>query len=205
MVGRLDDKKLLTINGVGTSPQFSILKNISVDSITLQTTESGIGPSDHTSFYLKDMPVLHFFSGLHTDYHKPSDDADKINFAGMESIFKFSLALVDSLDDLPQIAFTKTKDNSHSSGSSASSFKVTLGIMPGYAYSGKGVKVEDVSEGKPAKKAGLIKDDIVVQLGKFVVDDMQQYMKALGQFSKGDKTTVKVLRNGKPMSFKVQF
>jgi len=205
MVGRLDDKKLLTINGVGTSPQFSVLKNINVDSLTLQTTEGGIGPSDHTSFYLKDIPVLHFFSGIHGDYHKPGDDADKINFSGMESIFKFSLALVDSLDEIPQIAFTKTKDNSHSSGSAASPFKVTMGIVPGYAYSGKGLKIDGVSEGKPAQKAGLQKEDIVIQMGKLVINDIDDYMKALGQFQKGEKVRVKVLRSGKPMNFKVQF
>jgi aminopeptidase YwaD len=156
MVGRLDEKKLLTINGVGTSPQFSVLKNISVDNLMLQTTEGGIGPSDHTSFYLKDIPVLHFFTGIHSDYHKPGDDAAKINFDGMESVMKFSLALIDSLNKAPQIAFTKTKDNVHSSGSTSQSrFKVTLGIVPAYAYEGKGLKVDGVSEGKPAQKAGL--------------------------------------------------
>jgi aminopeptidase YwaD len=206
MVGRLDEnQKTLTVNGVGTSPQFNIVKNIQIDSLTIQTTESGIGPSDHTSFYLKDIPVLHFFSGIHSDYHKPSDDADKINFAGMEIIFKYSIALIDSLNNFQKITFTKTKDNVHNSGTSASSFKVTLGIMPGYGYSGTGVKVDGVSEGKPAQKAGLKKGDIIIQLGNNKTDDMQQYMKALGFFNKGDKTKIKIIRDGNEMTFKVQF
>lgn len=206
MVGRLNEKKLLTVNGVGTSPHFSIVKNISIDSIQTQTTESGIGPSDHTSFYLKNIPVLHFFTGLHTDYHMPTDDAEKVNISGMESILKWSLALIDSLNKLPQIAFTKSKDNTHSNESASKTrFKVTLGIMPSYAYEGKGIKVEGVSENKPAAKAGLQQGDIIIQLGKNVVSSMNDYMKALSQFSKGDKTNIKVLRNGKPMTFKVQF
>jgi Zn-dependent M28 family amino/carboxypeptidase len=88
MVGRIKpDEAVLLINGVGTSPEWkTAMAQINVEGLKIKTTESGVGPSDHTSFYLQDIPVLHFFSGTHSDYHKPSDDADKINYKGERDI-----------------------------------------------------------------------------------------------------------------------
>lgn len=203
MVGRLDKQsKLLTINGVGTSPQFSVLKNIFVDSLKIQTTESGVGPSDHTSFYNKDIPVLHFFTGIHADYHKPSDDIDKINFEGLKSIFHYSLALIDSLDSFDSLIFSKTKDNS---ANSKTSFKVTLGIMPSYAFEGKGLKIDGVSEGKSASMAGILKGDIIIKMGKKTINDMQDYMNALSAYKKGNKTKVTILRGNEIVTTIVVF
>ena len=118
MVGRLDsNEKVLGINAVGTSPAWSVLDSIQVDGIKIKTTESGVGPSDHTSFYLKDVPVLHFFSGTHADYHKPSDDEHLINYEGMLSIVRYMEEIISRLDDKGKIAFTKTKDQDNESAS----------------------------------------------------------------------------------------
>ena len=167
MVGRLNEEKSLAIYGVGTSPSFSkVLDPINADSLKLVPSESGVGPSDHTSFYLQDLPVLHFFTGQHADYHKPSDDADKINYEGLVQVVRYISRLVAQLDTEPKLAFTKTKDSSDSPR-----FTVSMGVVPDYLYSGKGMRVDGVSEGKPAQAAGLQKGDVVLQLGDSTIID----------------------------------
>lgn len=203
MVGRLGAmERNLNINGFGSSPAFNALLNIPSDSIRIKTTDSGIGPSDHTSFYLKDIPVLHFFTGAHEDYHKPSDDAGFVNYSGITSILKLACSLIDSLDHKGKIAFTAVAaDTSHSTPK----FKVTLGVIPDYMFAGEGMRIDGVTEGKPASLAGLQKGDTVIQLGEHKVSDMMSYMKALSYFNKGNTTTVVVLREQKNLEFKVTF
>ncbi|MDA1267641.1 MAG: M28 family peptidase [Bacteroidetes bacterium] len=201
MVGRLNQEKSLAIYGVGTSPSFTtILDPINTDSLKLVPSESGVGPSDHTSFYLQDLPVLHFFTGQHADYHKPSDDADKINYEGLVKVVRYISRLIAQLDGESKLAFTKTKDSSDSPR-----FTVSMGVVPDYLYDGKGMRVDGVSEGKPAQAAGLQKGDIVIQLGDSTINDMMGYMRALSIFKKGDSTQVVVERVGQKISVKVKF
>jgi hypothetical protein len=201
MVGRLNEEKSLAIYGVGTSPSFSkVLDPINADSLKLVPSESGVGPSDHTSFYLQDLPVLHFFTGQHADYHKPSDDADKINYEGLVQVVRYISRLVAQLDTEPKLAFTKTKDSSDSPR-----FTVSMGVVPDYLYSGKGMRVDGVSEGKPAQAAGLQKGDVVLQLGDSTIIDMMGYMRALSIFKKGDSTQVVVERAGQKIAAKIRF
>ncbi len=201
MVGRLNEEKSLAINGVGTSPSFvPVFDQINTDSLKLVTSESGVGPSDHTSFYLQDLPVLHFFTGQHTDYHKPSDDADKINYEGLVKVVRYISRVVTSLDAEPKLAFTKTKDSSDSPR-----FTVSMGVVPDYLFDGKGMRVDGVSEGKPAQAAGLQKGDVVVQLGDSTINDMMSYMRALSVFKKGDSTKVVIQRSGHKVEAVVKF
>uniref|UniRef100_UPI0040476210 M28 family peptidase n=1 Tax=Algoriphagus sp. TaxID=1872435 RepID=UPI0040476210 len=201
MVGRLNPEKSLAIHGVGTSPSFpSILDPINTDSLKLVPSESGVGPSDHTSFYLQDLPVLHFFTGQHEDYHKPSDDSDKINYEGLVQVVRYISRLVVALDSEPKLAFTKTKDSNDSPR-----FTVSMGVVPDYLYDGKGMRVDGVSEGKPAQAAGLLKGDVVIQLGDSTVLDMMGYMRALSVFKKGDSTQVVVQRAGQTIEAKIKF
>ena len=201
MVGRLNEEKSLAIYGVGTSPSFSkVLDPINADSLKLVPSESGVGPSDHTSFYLQDLPVLHFFTGQHADYHKPSDDADKINYEGLVKVVRYISRLVAELNAEPKLAFTKTKDSSDSPR-----FTVSMGVVPDYLYSGKGMRVDGVSEGKPAQAAGLQKGDVVLQLGDSTIVDMMGYMRALSVFKKGDSTQVVVERAGLKIAAKIKF
>jgi len=201
MVGRLNAEKSLAIHGVGTSPSFSpILNQINTEGFKLVPSESGVGPSDHTSFYLQDLPVLHFFTGQHEDYHKPGDDSEKINYEGLVGIFRYISRLVIQLDSSPKLAFTKTKDSSDTPR-----FTVSMGVVPDYLYDGKGMRVDGVSEGKPAQLAGLQKGDIVVQLGDTLISDMMGYMKALSAFKKGDSTKVIVEREGKKIEVNITF
>jgi aminopeptidase YwaD len=204
MVGRLKpDEKTLIINGAGTSPRWkTLLDSCIVDGIKIKTTESGVGPSDHTSFYLQDIPSLHFFSGTHSDYHKPSDDEDKVNYDGAVSITRIIMNVVAGIHDSGKLVFTKTQD---SNSDDAPKFKVTLGIIPDYAYSGEGVRADGVSEGKPAFKAGLKAGDVIVELGEYKISDMMQYMKALGKFKKGEATKVKVKRGNEMLELPITF
>ena len=202
MVGRMDTTLAVIINGAGTSTEWSILPQLATNGMRITTTESGIGPSDQTSFYLKDIPVLHFFTGSHADYHKPTDDAELINYAGIQMIGDYSMRLIRELDDNGRIAFTKTKD---SSNENSPRFTVTMGVVPDYAYSGKGMRVDGVTDGKPAQKAGVAAGDIIIKLGTFEVTDMMAYMQALGKFSKGQTTTVTLIRNNETLELPVSF
>lgn len=216
MVGRLDSARRLAINGTGTSPTWdSVLTamrkpvrtgggrgKVDADTLTIKTSAGGVGPSDHTSFYLQGVPALHFFTGTHADYHKPGDDEEKINYDGMLRIARFIEALVARLDKDGKLAFTKTEDVRTEE---APRFKVTLGVVPDYMYDGKGMRIDGITDGKPAANAGLKVGDIVVKLGPQDVADMMSYMKALALFNKGDKAPVKVLRDGKEVTVDVTF
>ncbi len=197
MLGRLKpDEKTLIINGTGTTNSWkAVLDSAKGNYLNIKETDSGVGPSDHTSFYLQNIPVLHFFSGSHADYHKPSDDEDKINYEGAVMIVKMIENVLLRLDNSDKLPFLQTKSDS---SDEVPRFKVTLGVIPDYAFEGEGMRIDGVSDGKPASKAGLLPGDIVIQLGENKIVDMMSYMKALGKFSHGDSTKVKVKR-GKEM------
>lgn len=201
MVGRVDSNKVV-IGGVGTSPAWKDAMHGIKTPLHIKTTESGVGPSDHTSFYLKDIPVLHFFSGQHADYHMPTDDEDKINYAGMQDIFNYTLQLIAQLNNKGKLTFTKTKDENNDD---APKFSVTLGVMPDYTFEGEGMRIDAVTDGKPASKAGLKAGDVVIQLGDIQVKDMMSYMKGLSAFKKGDATKVKVKRGAEIIEKPIQF
>lgn len=203
MVGRLKKNKSLAIYGTGTSPiwEEAIAKANSQETFKLKLDASGVGPSDHTSFYLQDIPVLHLFTGQHVDYHKPSDDSEKLNYDGMVQIANYIYDIISDVNSQGKIEFTKTVNESDDTPR----FKVTLGVVPDYLFDGKGMRIDGVSENRPAQKAGLQKGDVVVQLGDFEVTDMKSYMKALSGFEKGDTTTVKVDRNGKTIAAEIIF
>jgi len=201
MVGRLNQEKTIAVHGVGTSPIFKQLLFANKGELSITEHESGVGPSDHTSFYLMDIPVLHFFTGQHEDYHKPSDDAEKLNYEGMETISQFIFDIITELNDDGKIAFKKTKNESQD----VPAFKVTLGVVPDYLYNGKGMRIDGVSEDKPAQKAGMQKGDIVIKMGDFAVEDMMSYMKSLGKFEKGNTTKVQIKRNEEIIELEVTF
>jgi aminopeptidase YwaD len=203
MVGRLSDSTHgLSIGGYGTSPVWGQLLTEKDKFFTIKFDSSGSGPSDHTSFYRKDIPVLFFFTGVHSDYHKPTDDADKINYNGELMVAKYIYTVIEAANKKGKLPFSKTRET-QSMGKS--SFKVTLGIMPDYTYSGSGVRVDGVSEGKTAQKVGIKAGDIILQLGDIKFIDVQSYMGALGKFNKGDATKVKVKRGNEELVFDILF
>lgn len=204
MVGRLNEEKVLAIHGVGTSPLFAgAIDKVQVGGIKAKTSDSGVGPSDHTSFYLKNIPVLHFFTGQHSDYHKPVDDAALVNYKGLNLVGNYIIALIEKLDANGKVEFSKTKDESQ--GRQASSFKVTLGVMPDYVNEGEGMRIDSVIEGRPGAEAGMQSGDIIVKMGDMEVKDIYDYMEGLGKFKKGESTKVVVLRGKEKKTLKVTF
>ncbi len=204
MVGRLNEEKVLAVNGAGTSPAWKeVLPAIEVAGIDVKTSDSGIGPSDHTSFYLQDLPVLHFFTGQHQDYHKPVDDAHLINFEGLRDVSDFIIALIEKLDDRGKLEFTKTRDEQQ--GRQAARFKVSLGVMPDYVYQGEGMRIDGVLEGRAAAQAGLEKGDVIIRIGDVEVKDIYGYMEGLSKFESGDQTIVVVKRGDEVIEKAVTF
>ncbi|MGZ5284890.1 MAG: M20/M25/M40 family metallo-hydrolase, partial [Kaistella sp.] len=203
MIGRLNKDKDLTVGGVGTSPIFGeMISKYKPAGVNLATDSAGVGPSDHTSFYLKDIPVLFLFTGTHTDYHKPTDDVDRVNFTGLRNITNYVFSLANGLAEAENIPFTKTKI---SQSKAVPKYKVTLGIMPSYADSKDGLQIDGVTEKRPADLAGIKAGDILIRIGKCGVKEVYSYMDCLSKVNSGDELPVTVLRDGKEMTVNVKF
>ena len=203
MIGRLDKDKSLVVGGVGTAADFTAIVNKNKPAgfnVTLDNT--GQGPSDHTSFYLKDIPVLYFFTGTHNDYHKPSDDEEKINYYGVRNIVDYVFRVANEVATLDTLTFTKTAMNSEKV---VPKYKVTLGIMPDYSDHGDGLHIDGVTDNRPAHTAGIVAGDVLVKIGDCEIKEVYSYMDCLAKLTTGDVKEVKVLREGKPMTFTVKF
>ncbi|PDS23653.1 M20/M25/M40 family metallo-hydrolase [Flavobacterium branchiophilum] len=203
MIGRLNAKKELTIGGTGTSPLYkSIIEKNKPAGFHITLDESGVGPSDHTSFYLKDIPVLFFFTGTHEDYHKPSDDEDKINYFGVSTIIDYVFRITDMLANAPEIPFTKTKLNA---GKTTAKYKVTLGVMPDYTDHGDGLHIDGVTDGRPAQLAGILSGDVITKIGTCEIKEVYSYMECLALYNAGDEVSVTVKRGVEIKTFLVKF
>jgi len=207
MIGRLKDGKL-NVQGLGTSARWPAV----IDSakkglpLTVTTTADGFGPSDHSSFTGKGIPVLFFFTGLHGDYHRPSDTWDKVNAEGQVTVLTMVERSIRAIGDTPERPeFAKGADKPVSSQSSSMALKVTFGVVPDYSDDPQGLHITGVKPGSPAEKGGLAGDDIITAMGATTVKNIYDLMAALGTFKPGDTTTVKVLRDGKPLSLTVTF
>ncbi|WP_207632451.1 M28 family peptidase [Foetidibacter luteolus] len=202
MVGRYDTAKKLTIGGYGTSPLWGPLFTATTSTgLAIHFDSSGTGPSDHSSFYRKNIPVLFFFTNSHSDYHKATDDWDKINYAGEVAIIRYIQKIIRAADDKGKLAFLQTREQQVG----AVSLPVTLGVMPDYGFTGTGMRIDGVSKGKLAERIGLKAGDVLVQLGEYKFVDVVSYMKALQHFKKGDKSKLHVIRDNKEELFDVEF
>ena len=202
MIGRLNDStKKIVVYGVGTSPVFVPLIDSIPSKLVIKKDSSGIGPSDQTSFYLKDIPVLHFFTGQHSDYHKPSDDVEKINVNGEVMVLEYIASLIERTCSYPKMAFQKTR----SPEANKVSFKVTMGVMPDYTFEGPGMRIDGVTDNRPAAKAGVLKGDVVKKIGEKSIKDVQEYMQVLSKYKKGDSTTIEIERKGQLIQLPITF
>jgi len=206
MVGRLDTAKRLFVSGTGTCVSFASVLNIPEDTTVLKIIpkRQGTGPTDHTNFYYKKIPVLAFFTGLHGEYHTSKDKPELLDYNGMTNIQQFVLTIVQRMQMVENAtwAFTPVEEEKKQS---SSSFKVTLGVMPDYSYEGRGMKISGANPGGPAEKAGMLAGDIVVKIGEHPVADIYKYMGVLGLYKKGESTTVTLLRDGKEVVLEVVF
>jgi len=206
MIGRLKDQdKGLAILGTGTCPEFkAYFDSLEIEDIKIAQKESGTGPTDHTPFYNNNIPVLHFFTGAHEDYHTPDDVLEKIDPDGIVSVTAMIDRVLMHFDQLDgPLVFQRTKDKH--SGRYGGEYSVTLGIMPDFVSEVRGLGVDGVSEGRPADHAGIKKGDVIIKIGSMVIDDIYTYMNALGKYRKGDSTTLLVERGSDTLSLPVEF
>lgn len=204
MIGRMKENSL-TIGGTGTALNFEdLLNNINIDhGLNLKMSQAGYGPSDHASFYINNIPVLFFFSGTHEDYHKPSDDWNKINSDGEKQITDFIYDLIlglSNLDERPQYMEAGPKEGSRV----RANFKVTLGVIPSYGSQAVGLEIDGTRKGGPAAKAGMLKGDIIVEIDGKEVKNIYDYMYRLAELKKGQAVKVKVKRGNKTVELTLQ-
>ena len=200
MIGRLRDNRLM-VAGTGTSPLFErvLLEFNRKYQLDLNMTAEGPGPSDHAAFYAEDIPVLFLFTGAHEDYHKPSDDWQTIDTAGVRIVTELAYDLAgyfNRRDERPEFTVAGLAADSPS----RRSFKVTFGIMPGYWSTAEGLAVDGVKEGGPAERAGMRKGDVIIAIDGKEVKNIQDYMFRLGELDPGDTVAVQVLRAGEVTS-----
>ncbi len=203
MVGRLNQNQDLTVYGTGTSPSFeSIVDGLGkAAGFNIKKIADGSGPSDHQSFYLKNIPVLFFFTGTHKDYHRPSDDSDLIDIDGMSRIADLTeLVILELLRRPNRPEFVKV---ARAAGPGRVALRAYLGSIPDYDDAGKGVKLSGVQTGSPAEKGGLKGGDIVIRMADKPVGTIQDYMESLSTKKPGDEIEVVVKREGKDVTLKV--
>lgn len=227
MVGRLNENKL-NVGGIGTATEWkSIVEgknsrpslNLPIghqysekgeyipmggpkfEAFLLQLNEDGLGPSDHASFYLKQIPVLFFFTGSHLDYHKPSDTAEKINYEGLTKITTYVAAIAKSVDENPTRPTYKVAQSSGMGG--RSQFNVSLGTIPAYGETNDGLGLDGVRDGSPAAKAGLKGGDKIIKLAGKDVRNISDYMYALGVMKAGEEYEVVVKRGTETLTLKI--
>jgi hypothetical protein len=202
MVGRYDTSHKLTVGGYGTSSKWSNIWKAINTPLVVKFDSTGSGPSDHASFYRAGVPVQFFFTGSHPDYHKASDDADKINYEATAQIVTLAYQIMGITDSLPKLDFIKTTEPQMGR---STKFTVSLGVIPDYGYSGTGMRIDGVSPGKLAEKLGLKAGDILLQLGDYKFVDVNSYMQALSKFKKGDQTELRIKRGTEEINMPVAF
>ena len=198
MVGRLDSLKALSIGGTKTSIETEEILTDLNTGFKLAFSGEGIGPSDHASFYLQNIPVFFFSTGAHPDYHTPQDDADRINYEGAKAVMDYAEKVVLEVANRDE-NLTFQEAGSKFQRSRGGRFKVTFGIMPDYAgLEERGMRVDGVTKDKPAYRAGMKKGDIITAIEGKPVKNIYDYMARLQTLEAGTRVSVDIIRNDKP-------
>ena len=198
MIGRLDSARTLTIGGTGTTAvSEEIIKKYASDkNLNIAMSKEGSGPSDHAAFYVKNIPVLFFFTGIHDDYHTPADDAHLINYSGEKDVLEVGYSIATEFANM-QVAPKFVMVDTPSQKSSRRKLKVTFGIIPNYAGGDEtGMRIDGVRVGGPASNGGMLKGDVIVAIDGKKVSNIYDYMARLGRLKKGERCNVDVLRSG---------
>jgi len=192
MIGRLKDS-ILIIEGMGSSPYWKqLMDSLKHDNFVMRYKPDGVGPSDHSSFYRKNIPVIFYFTGLHKDYHKATDTKDKVNYEGEAAVLDLVKRSIDAIQSKPdRIPFTLVPEDTTKK---STNFKVYVGGVPDYGYDGEGLKISDITPGSPAAKAGLKAEDIVIKFADIEIKNIYDYTAALGKFKPDDIVDFKVKR-----------
>jgi hypothetical protein len=209
MVGRLKNDKLI-VYGTGTAAEFpALLDSLNVGAkFDLRPVSDGYGPSDQTSFYAVKMPVLHFFTDLHEDYHRTTDDADRLNVPGLVKVAEFASGAVLAIagregrltfvDQPPPQATAAAPGQARAAG-----YGAYLGSVPDMAGDVVGVRLSGVRAGSPAEAGGMQRDDVIRRIGEYPVDDLQGMTDALRNYKPGDAVDILVERGGQPVTLKI--
>lgn len=171
-------------------------------SLDLQLNEEGFGPSDHSSFYTKKIPVLFFFTGTHLDYHKPSDTADKINYEGVEKVADYVAAIAKAIDQNP-VKPTYAVARSSGMGGGRTGFSISLGTIPSYTDSTDGMVIDGVRDDSPASRAGLKANDKIVKLAGKEIKNAQDYTNTFGEMKAGEEYEIVVIRGTERLTLKI--
>jgi aminopeptidase YwaD len=201
MIGRLTDNRL-TLIGTGSSPTWdSLIDRLAPDHLQIRKSPGGLGGSDHAPFYMREIPVIFFFTGTHADYHRPSDTPDKINYEGSYQILSLMYSMAGELDEMERLAFSKAPvaDNQQRRMEGP-----TFGLMPDHTFDGEGLRVQAVIENRPAQLAGMQDGDVIIRINDKEVREIQTYMDALGTLQRGIKTDVVVRRGEEEVLIQVQ-
>ncbi|HMD13025.1 MAG TPA: M28 family peptidase [Bacteroidota bacterium] len=196
MIGRMKDS-ILVIEGMGTSPQWEpMVKKENKDSLDIRLKPDGYGPSDHSSFYSKNIPVIFFFTNLHSDYHRPSDTWEKINYVGETKVVNYVVRVAEDItNEEPKPTFTKVVASTPmSTGGDRQGVRVSLGVIPDFAETSAGLKITGTRAGSAAEKAGLKGDDIIIKFGGKDVKNIYDFTYLLEQFKPGDLVEIVVKR-----------
>ncbi len=207
MIGNLRGSAI-TLGGTGTAREMDAIiasaEKLNGNALKVTRSEQGHGPSDHSAFYAKNIPVFYLTTGGTEDYHTPDDDAHKLNYAGIDSVVTFATLLVEQVQKYPQ-GLTFTDTGSPEASPMRAGFKVSLGLMPDITGQVEnGLRADIVVKGKPAHKAGMKNGDVIVQVNDIKIKDIEVYMQALGTLKKGEKAVVKVLRGEEELVLEVQ-
>jgi membrane-associated protease RseP (regulator of RpoE activity) len=213
MVGRLKNQTLY-VGGQGTAKDLDAILAAAETPVHLTVKSigrGGLGPSDHMSFAQKHIPVLFLFSGIHSDYHRPTDTSDKINYVGIDQVVAFAANIVDGLTRMPQEPYLVAADrDSFNLFGVAGTFggpprRVRLGVIPDYGSvdSRKGALISGTSPGTPAEAAGLRGGDTIVQFGNQPILNLMDLTQALDEAHPGDKVMLKIVRDGQTLSIDV--
>ncbi|NLN96674.1 MAG: M20/M25/M40 family metallo-hydrolase [Bacteroidales bacterium] len=205
MIGRLKEDSVLTIGGTGTAKEMDEILSLFENDLPFKISRQpdGYGPSDHAAFYAASIPVLFFTTGAHEDYHTPLDTWDKINIAGLEAISDFVYDLSNYLADRTE-NLTFTESGTMTRTGMGRGYKITLGIIPDYASTNQGLKVDGVRQEGPAARAGILKGDVIIAMNGLQVGNIYDYMARLNTLNAGDTVIVEVMRNGKKEVLLVQ-
>jgi Tol biopolymer transport system component len=210
MIGRLRENKLVVLGGETAAEWPELLKGpCALARVECSVTlDGGYGPSDQMSFFLASVPVLHFFTGAHSDYHKPSDTTDKVNAAGAGQIAALVSELALSIGRLPKALTFNPGAKSQPPGGDLRSFNASLGTIPDYAGPGpgkSGVLIGGVRPGGAAERAGMRRGDLLVRLGRHEIASIEDFMFVLNASKPGETTKATVVRNGKKIELDVTF
>jgi hypothetical protein len=199
MVGRAGDG-VLTVLGAGTADPFEmwLAEAGAAAGLELQVNRSGqgMGGSDHQTFLKREIPAVHFFSGVHPDYHRPTDDLERFEVEGTRRVVELGVDLVRRMQTVDELAFVQVVEDKEGPQRAAGGARVWFGSVPEYAYEGKGLLLTGTSVGSPAERAGLLKGDVVVQVGEVEIENIYDFVHALQIYKPGDVVLTRYLREG---------